>query len=87
MSYLKLCQISNDNYVETADGEVILDTIPNFPQDFQVEVIDWVSEDEFHNRGKIISFESENVGVQDDSKSIRESVYEILLVKYPNLIK
>ena len=88
MSFLKLCQISNEQYIETVNGEVILNEIQSFPQILSVEVIDWVDENEFNNRGKINSFQSIEVSIeQDESKSIRDRVFDVLVIQIPELIK
>ena len=87
MSFLKLCQLSNEQYIETAECIVVLNTIQSFPQKLSCEIIDWESEDDFQSRGKSLSFESVEVEVLDDSCPIRDVVYEILLERYPNLIK
>lgn len=100
MSYLKLCQlvISNndiinpvDYYIEDADGNVVL-LIPPIPYPFSVncEVIDWVSEDEFHKRGKINSRITEIVDSPTpniDTTYIREYCFSQLVSKYPTLVK
>ena len=88
MSFLKLCQISNEQYIESVSGEVILNEIQSFPQILSVEVIDWVDENEFNNRGKINSFQPIEVSIeQDESKSIRDRVFDVLVIQIPELIK
>ena len=88
MNFVKLCQISNEQYIESASGEVILNEIKSFPQILSVEVIDWVDENEFNNRGKINSFQSIEVSIeQDESKSIRDRVFDVLVIQIPELIK
>lgn len=98
MSYLKLCQlvISNadasvDYYIEDADGVIIL-LIPPIPYPFSIncEVIDWVSEDEFHKRGKINSRTTEIVNFPDsnlDNTPVRQYCFSELVSKYPALVK
>ncbi len=87
MSYLKLCQISNDLYIEDCNGVVILENEIDYPLDLQCEIIDWVNEDEFLKRGKTISFQSVNISIDlsESLLSIREAVFNQLVIDYPLL--
>ena len=87
MNFVKLCQISNDSYIETADREIVLNQISSYPQKFSVEVIDWISEEEFIRRGKINSFNSEGVTIIGYPPNIRDFIFNVLVDKYPNLVK
>ena len=91
MSYLKLCQISNNSievasYIEDAHGNVVVNN-PNYPLELVCEVIDWIDEDAFQNQGKANSFTSEIVVLESAPENMREAVYQQLKVKYPNLNK
>ncbi len=86
MSYLKLCQLSNDNYVQDCDGEIIIDNDILYPITLSCEVINWVDEDEFLKRGQIISFQAVDVTIENESLlSIRQMVFNQLVVDYPLL--
>ena len=89
MSFLKLCQLSNEQYIETADQEIVLNNIQPSPFTISCEIIDWESEEDFKRRGKSISFEAVEVDLSglDQSVTVRDKVYEILIGRYPNLIK
>ena len=86
MSYLKLCQISNDNYIEDCNGEVLVNNI-SFPAILSCEVIDWESEEEYHKRGKILSFNAFEISVDEQPQELREVIYQNLLITNPELIK
>lgn len=87
MSYLKLCQLSTDTYIEDCNAQVILATSIVYPLTLSCEVIDWDSEDEFIKRGKADSFTSIEVILQEQPQEIREAVYQQLLLQFPELIK
>jgi hypothetical protein len=87
MSFLKLCQLSNETYIENSEGEVILAISITFPLQLACEVIDWESEEEYTKRGKALSFISESITINQQPDSIREAVYQQLLLSYPNLQK
>lgn len=87
MSFLKLCQLSNETYIENSEGEVILALSISYPLQLACEVIDWESQEEYARRGKALSFVSEVVTINQQPESIREAVYQQLLLLYPELIK
>jgi len=87
MSFLKLCQLSNDSYIEDCDKKIVLAISVQYPLELNCEVIDWEDENEFAKRGKVNSFTDEVVVIDEQPDEIREAVYQQLLVKYPNLIK
>lgn len=89
MSFLKLCQLVNQSetevfYQEDANGNILVNN-PTFPISIDCEVIDWVSEEEFLKRGKIISFQARTVIIETQPENIRQSVYETLLTEFPAL--
>lgn len=87
MSYLKLCQLSNDNYIEDCNGQVALMTEIVYPFKLSCEVIDWESEEEYNKRGKALSFTSIEVILEDLVEDIRQSIYNKLILQFPELIK
>lgn len=87
MSFIKLCQLSNDSYIEDCDKQILLAVNIQYPLRLDCEVIDWKSEDEFNKRGEINSFINEVVVIDEQPEEIREAVYQQLLIKYPELIK
>lgn len=95
MSYLKLCQIINQSpseifYQEDSYGAVIVDKIQSYPVTFEIEVIDWVDEEQYIINGNINNFYIEsvvlNIPTNLESSSIRKFIFNELVNKYPNLI-
>jgi hypothetical protein len=84
--YIKLCQISNDQYIEDCNGAIVLNEI-QYPAQLHVEVIEWQDEIGFQKRLKADSFNQEVVTIDAQPVNIRDAVYQQLLVKYPNLVK
>ena len=87
MSFIKLCQLSNDSYIEDCDKQIVLAVSVQYPLELNCEVIDWEDANEFAKRGKVNSFTNEVVVINEQPEEIREAVYQQLLVKYPELIK
>lgn len=94
MNYIKLGQIAsivNDlkqlgaSYLEDENGVIVNSKSLVFPLNVLVEVIDWVDQVEQQKHGKLNAFYSENLTIPDQSVSIRQSVFNQLIVKYPNL--
>lgn len=92
---IKLCQIIDNNvnplqnglkYIEDENKNVLNNTNVSFPLQVSVEVITWASEDERLVHGKINEFNVEIVTVPDNSVSIRQSVFNQLVSKYPSLV-
>lgn len=88
---IKIGQILNQSevelfYLEDADKKVIVNNISAFPATLQVEVIDWISEEEFMKRGKVNAFHAESVILSEPVPNIREFVLQQLIVKYPELV-
>jgi len=96
--YIKICQILNQGnpdangkpqsiyYQEDANGNLLIGNIQGYPLVLEVEVIDWVSENDFTNRGKINAFHPEIVTINSPVANIRQEVYNQLISKYPNLV-
>lgn len=99
-NYIKLCQILSQGepdasghptkvfYQEDCNGNILVAN-QVYPLVLACEVIDWVSEADFHAHGKIVSFASVNVTLNESPAliSIRQAVYEQLLGYYPTLVK
>ena len=86
MSYLKLCQLYNAEYIEDCNGNVLLNSIV-YPAILSCEVIDWESEEEYHKRGKANFFISESVHINEQPINVREEVFQQLLMKYEELVQ
>jgi len=90
--YLKLCQLLNQSetevfYQEDCNGNVLVNN-PTYPLELQCEVIEFVSEEAFHNRGKINFFEAVNVTLPEAPlNGIRRAVYDILKIDYPEMVE
>lgn len=91
MSYIKLCQISNQTpdatlYLEDCTGRVIIDNVA-YSAPFQCEIIDFGSEDNYNKRGFVTSFTSVEVTlVTLPVESIRKSIFAQLQATYPTLV-
>ena len=97
MSYIKLGQIADvilaqpqniagSVYIEDENGIVVQSINPTFPLNVTVEVIDWVDQSEQQKHGKVNAFHVEAVTIPDQSVSIRQSVLNQLVSKYPSLV-
>ena len=91
MTYIKMGQIidsitSGTIYIEDENQNVIVSVSPTFPLSVSVEVIDWGTQASQQVHGSIISFNAEIVTVPDTSVSIRQSVFNQLISKYPTLV-
>ncbi len=98
MSYVKLCQIvyqGNPNslgnpqtcyHLEDMHGNIQDSATLTYPVTFQVEVIDWVSQDEMNKLGNINNFYHELVTLNSIQVSIRQDIFNQLIIKYPTLI-
>lgn len=91
MSFIKLSQIIDQSssglvYIENEDGIVLNSNNPVFPLQVLVEVVEWVDEAEQKKHDKIISFNSESISIPDQNISIRQSAFNQLVSKYPNLV-
>jgi hypothetical protein len=72
-------------YLETANGDVVVNEIVTYPCIVKCEVIDWISENDYINRKEINNFYSEEVILNNSVPNIRSYIHEILLEKYPTL--
>ena len=97
MSYVKLGQIADliistpknivgSVYIEDENSNVIQSLNPVFPLQVTVEVISWSSQQDQLIHGKTDAFNVETVTVPDQSVSIRQSVFNQLVSKYPTLV-
>lgn len=97
MSYVKLCQICDKsseqekidgfNYVEDVDGNIAVLKTLSFPLTVVAEVINFGTVENYSKRGSAVVFTQEVVIIPDNSTTIRNSVFNQLLEKYPNLVK
>lgn len=96
MSYIKLGQIADlingtpnivgSIYIEDENQNIIQSLSPVFPLQVTVEVIDWGTIESQQVHGSIISFNAEIISIPDQSMSIRQSVFNQLVGKYPGLV-
>lgn len=96
MSYIKLGQIADITsdtipligtvYIEDENGIIVQSINPVFPLQVTVEVIDWLDQSEQQKHGKINAFTAEIITIPDQSISIRQSVFNQLISKYPSLV-
>jgi len=91
MSYIKLGQIIDQSskgmvYVEDQEQTVHVNVSPSFPLIVLAEVNTWESQAEQEKSGIRTSLVSETITVPDQSVSIRQSVLNQLIGKYPSLV-
>jgi len=90
MSYLKLCQISNDSlistiYLEDCDSNVIINQ-PIYPLTLNCEIIEWVDENAFLIKGESISRNSAKITLAIAPSSIRQTIFNQLQATYSTLV-
>lgn len=93
MGYVKMGQIQDTatagaDYLEDQFGAVINNTSPSLPLDVNVEVLEWVDEYQWSISGALVSggFHPETATVPNVSLSIRQYVFNQMVLIYPTLV-
>lgn len=91
MSYVKLCQISNQTinqvfYLEDCTGKILIN-LASYDVPFQCEIIDFGTEENYNIKGPCLSFTSVTVTLSTAPiESIRKSIFTQLQASYPALV-